>query len=161
MSRKCWYIFKFANTLLLPHYWNIYYNPVKYTFVLLPWSGIWIFQKTARKINRKVIVKSVCKMWRHRGIRGITPLILNLVTRSRLVVSLKRRLHYLQWNRSWLTLNRGSVGPQPVWTFWRRQKLRELSRFKPDFADCPALRLVFIPSTLCWLPNKKYAQQKK
>jgi hypothetical protein len=34
MSRKWWYIFTPANTLPLPHYWSIYYNPVKYMKVV-------------------------------------------------------------------------------------------------------------------------------
>jgi hypothetical protein len=55
MSRICWYIFKFPNTLPLPHYWSIYYNPPKNIHLSCCLKVVYESSKTtARKISNQV-----------------------------------------------------------------------------------------------------------
>lgn len=67
----------------------------------------------------------------YRGRRGVAPLVLNLCTRFRYVVNVKRRP---LWSREWTTvsteLEAGWV-PEPVSTIWRRKNFWPLSWFKP------------------------------
>jgi hypothetical protein len=92
----------------------------------------------------KVVSAHTMKMYR-RSI-GITPLILDLGTRWRRVVNFTSQTLYSLGKTSVPNEQEAGFAPEPVWTFWRREKSVATAGIQTP--DCTTHSLTAISTTL-------------